>query len=783
MQSSSNFARRAWDWPSAILVFLLMQVAAARLVITGWTPFLFFTQTLSAFSVVLGLALGTSTFSSRAVRRLVFWYSLVILPWQMTLAVDAEAPFAERLASIGARMWFSLVEFVTRKPVEDAVFFVAFVSLAYWIVGLTAGYALSRRGNVLAAILPAGLITLFIQVYDFYVPVRIWNFGVYVFLSLVLLGRTYFSQNRLKWNQKRIFVTSEAAQDISNSLMIVAAITVFVAWSIPTSLSSLKSAGKAWEDFSRPIRERLSNAVDALESPYGSSNGTGDFYGEKLALGRNASLGDTPIFTVRAMDEIGNKPPRYYWRGRVYDSYVNGQWTNTTVLSRDFDPSDEDLSLAAVNIEKTEARFAFVMLLSKQGLMYTPSNPVWVNRPGSTFSTQTPDLGQDVSAWVADPPLSAGDRYQVRALVRNPSVQEMRAAGSEYPAWVTGRYLDVPDDIKERLLPLAQEITADQQTSYDQAQAITNYLRKEIDYSTSLAPPPQNTDPMLWVLFDYKKGFCMYYASAEVLMLRSLGIPARMVVGFSEGELDERGITFTVRRQNAHAWPEIYFPGVGWVEFEPTANQDPLSRPIAPPATPSAADGQAAVLPRATPLGEDSLRDPRIDESGVVDAPPFAETTAGRATFAGLWILVAAAVLLVNRRFGLTNRLPVYISDAYARNGNPPPSWVDRWVRWNNLTSIERSFHAVNISLRWMGKPQSMHITPSERARILKEILPLAHPSIDSLLNEHQAALYSPRPGNAIRARRSALTLLTLTLRTRLVETWTNLRGRIEQIG
>jgi hypothetical protein len=145
--------------------------------------------------------------------------------------------------------------------------------------------------------------------------------------------------------------------------------------------------------------------------------------------------------------------------------------------------------------------------------------------------------------------------------------------------------------------------------------------------------------------------------------------------------------------------------------------------------------------------------------------------------------LVAAAVLLVNRRFGLTNRLPVYISDAYARNGNPPPSWVDRWVRWNNLTSIERSFHAVNISLRWMGKPQSMHITPSERARILKEILPLAHPSIDSLLNEHQAALYSPRPGNAIRARRSALTLLTLTLRTRLVETWTNLRGRIEQIG
>ena len=104
MQTSSSPVRRAWDWPAALLVFLLLQVAAARLVITSWTPFLFFTQTLSAFSVALGLALGYSTFRPRTVRWMVFFYSIVILPWQLTLAVEADAPYAERLASIGGRM-------------------------------------------------------------------------------------------------------------------------------------------------------------------------------------------------------------------------------------------------------------------------------------------------------------------------------------------------------------------------------------------------------------------------------------------------------------------------------------------------------------------------------------------------------------------------------------------------------------------------------------------------------------------------------------------------------
>jgi transglutaminase-like putative cysteine protease len=783
MQTSSTPARRPWDWPSALLIFFLLQMASARLVITDWTPYLFFTQTLSAFSVALGLALGYSTFGKRAIRLLVFLYSLFLLPWQLTLAVEADAPFLERLASIGGRLWFSLVDFVTRQPVDDAIFFVTFVSLAFWIVGLSSSYALARHGNYLAAILPGGLIIVLVQVYDFFIPVRIWGLAIYAFLSLLLLGRLYFQRNHLVWEQKRMFVTAEATQDLTNSLTALAAVLVFVSWSVPISLSSLKEAGEAWNRMIHPIQERLENAVDALESPYTVGSGDSDFYGSTLALGRNASQGDTPVFSVQPIDAIEDQPPRFYWRGRVYDQYNDGQWRNSALASREFSPEADDLSIPVHLSRRSSARFVFTLFLTKQELMYTPSAPVWVNRPGNLLSQSVPEGRLDVAAWMANPPLAAGDRYQVRAQVQNPSILELRSAGTGYPAWVSERYLDVPDYIEQKIQPLALEITEGATTPYDQAQAITTYLRKEIDYSTALPPTPKGTDPLLWVLFDAKKGFCMYYASAEVLMLRSLGIPARMVVGFAEGELDERGLSYTVRKANSHAWPEVYFPNIGWVEFEPTANQDPLTRPSAPPATPTPfAGGLPITSDRPTPAA-DIEREPRIDESGVVDAPPFAETPAGRTVFAALWALLVVGLVLLERRMKWTDRLPVYISNAYARSGGTPPGWVDRWVRWNNSTSIEHSFHAVNLALRWMGRPQAMHITPIERARLLKEALPAAQPAIDSLLEEHQAALFSPRPGNSARARRSALALIGFALRARLFQSYERIVNRIERIG
>ena len=122
------------------------------------------------------------------------------------------------------------------------------------------------------------------------------------------------------------------------------------------------------------------------------------------------------------------------------------------------------------------------------------------------------------------------------------------------------------------------EITTAYHNPYDKAAAITNYLRSEIEYAPSVSFPEGTVDRLEYFLFEGKQGFCNYYASAEVLMLRSVGVPARLAVGFAQGEPNLQRTFYTVRERDAHAWPEVYFPGYGWIEFEPTGNQAPIER-------------------------------------------------------------------------------------------------------------------------------------------------------------------------------------------------------------
>ncbi len=764
---------RTWDWFAVILVILLVQVSAARLAMTGWAPFLFFTQTLSLYSTILGIFLGYSSFHKRTVGWLAFLYSIVIIPWQLTRAIDIEGTFTERLISLGGRMLISLGQFSSRRPVDDSLFFVALVALGYWIIGLTAGYYLTRHKNYLAVVLPAGLAALIVQLYDYLPPVRIWELAIYIFLALALLGRIYIKQSRTRWERERVFVTYESTQDLRNSLLVIAAVTVFVAWSVPTSISSFKSASQAWSRFSRPMRERLSNIVTSLKSTYGSGT-PGDYYGEKLSLGLNAEQGDSLVFSVRINASVEEQPPRYYWRGRVYDFYSNGQWINSAGSSRNFAPATDRLSPPEREIKQKDVMFTFTNLAPRERLFYAPAEPIWVNRPATIWETPASENTWNVQAWLADQPLYAGDRYQVRALIADPTISELEDAGETYPEWVSSEYLQVPDELAVRLKPLAEEVTQGQQTAYDKAQAITSFLRDRIQYSVSVNTPPAGEDPVFWVLTDYKKGFCTYYASAEVLMLRTLGIPARMAVGFAQGTVVEnnasgnRNYGYDVHQVDAHAWPEVYFPGIGWVEFEPTASQSPLIRPteLITDSTSSGASIPIPLIP--TPDIEENTLDQLPAPSAPAKPIPFIQTAQGRTALLLFFVLLLAALFFGNRRFRWSQRLPAYIVDAYTRSGSPPPNWVERWARWSHLTSIERSFQAVNLGLNWLGKPQPIFATPQQRAEILQGLLPSAQESIDSLLTEHQAALYSPRPGNPGRARRAAFSLLLSILQSRI---------------
>ncbi|HEX5807387.1 MAG TPA: transglutaminase-like domain-containing protein [Anaerolineales bacterium] len=524
---------RWWDWTSVALLFFALETIASRLVATTWTPFLYLTQTATYMAFVVGIALGYSQFSRRVAQWLSFAYMVLMLPLQWTLIIDQQASLEEQFLSVAGRLYQSTSDFIARQPVDDPIFFVVIMTFTFWFISSWAGFTLVRNQNYLGAIIPSAIGILIIQNYDRASAGRLWFVAFFALMALLLLGRLHFLQNRQAWRDKRVFLSPDNSLELSSSMAIAAGLIILVSWTVPASLQSWNSAVTTWNKVTQPWREftdNMESAVSALESP--SSGKRGEFFGSELPLGKGFPLSDTLMFTVKTPDlPIDQRPPRYYWRGRTYDFFANGEWFTTGTKRVEYTPATVNPFNVAV-LDKTQARFVFNTGDSTFSLLYAPSQPIWVSRAGITFN-QPADAGGDVIAWHAYPALRSGETYQVDALLSNPNLQQLREAGTEYPEWVTAKYLQLPAGFSPRIRQLAQEITAGAETPFDKAAAITSYLRTNIEYAATIPSPPRNSDKLEWILFDYKKGFCVYYASAEVTMLRSLGIPARMAVGFA----------------------------------------------------------------------------------------------------------------------------------------------------------------------------------------------------------------------------------------------------------
>jgi hypothetical protein len=159
-------------------------------------------------------------------------------------------------------------------------------------------------------------------------------------------------------------------------------------------------------------------------------------------------------------------------------------------------------------------------------------------------------------------------RYEADSDIATAAPAELRAAGRNYPPKVTAGYLRLPP-LDPRVPQLAAQITNAATNDFDKAAALENYLKTRFGYTLEL---PQTTpkDPIANFLFERKQGHCEYFASSMAVMLRTLGIPSRVVTGFRSDEFNDLTGNYVVRAKDAHAWVEAYFPGYGWQTFDPT---------------------------------------------------------------------------------------------------------------------------------------------------------------------------------------------------------------------
>jgi protein-glutamine gamma-glutamyltransferase len=159
-------------------------------------------------------------------------------------------------------------------------------------------------------------------------------------------------------------------------------------------------------------------------------------------------------------------------------------------------------------------------------------------------------------------------RYEGFSLLPAILPAKLRDAGSDYPEEILRTYLQLPA-LDPRIPALAAQVTRNAGTPFDKAITLESYLRRTYAYTLTLTGKPGD-DPLPHFLFETRAGHCEYFASAMAVMLRTLGIPTREVNGFLPGEYNDLGGDYIVRASDAHSWVEVYFPGNGWITFDPT---------------------------------------------------------------------------------------------------------------------------------------------------------------------------------------------------------------------
>lgn len=249
-----------------------------------------------------------------------------------------------------------------------------------------------------------------------------------------------------------------------------------------------------------------------------------------------------------------------------------------------------------------------------------------------------------------------GEDYRVESLEVQPTPSQLESAGTVVPDGYD-KYLALPDRLPAIISDTAEQVTAGAESNYEKAVALQEYFRDgEFGYSET-APEDEGYDgtgmEVLARFLVAKNGYCVHFASAMAVMARTLGIPSRVAVGFLPGtqtdDLVQGRVAYRVTTQNVHAWPELYFDGIGWTRFEPTpgrgfvptyadeANPDVPTPPIVP--TPS---------PTSSPSPSSSATAPAIplDPSNPLTPGSTAQGLLGWLWF-GLVLLGAALLLLV----------------------------------------------------------------------------------------------------------------------------------------
>lgn len=553
------------------------------------------------------------------------------------------------------------------ENVQDTGLFIVLLLFILSLCGIWMIWSMVRKRSMLIGLLPIGLL--------FSINVHLsrqspWHYLIFLFCALLLIARTSFNSQHEDWTRRRVDFPEQLGLEWSGVSFALTLIIVAAAWAaqlLGTSegLNILSEWLSSTQEQTSETAERLFSGVNRpppaeVEKPpvFVSLPAMDEISGtvpQGIETVMYVTTSDPPPVSFDAGMRIPEPSgPLHYWRSGIYTTY-NGRGWELAPMARETAQPVEDLPEQPPP-GRYFLRQDFEVVAQHSGALFSANEPVQASQDVSLRRTQ-PDSSHLLEGEVSS--------YAVISAAVRVTANQLAQSGDDYPQEIRAAYLQLPDTLPDRVRSIARRVVEGADDPYHKALRIQNYLRETYPYDFSVDPAPENRDAVDYFLFDSARGACSHYASAMAVMLRSVDVPARVVTGYAMGEYDQARGAFRVPVSAAHAWVEVYFPGYGWVEFEPTAYRAPIQYPE-----------EAKSLPQPQAVV-------RLDEPEDRIASPAAV------------VLVAAAGLLLLA-------LPLLFLWMFALSSQAP----ERQARL--------LYHHVRKALAWAGIDGAPSMTPDE---------------------------------------------------------------------
>ena len=470
----------------------------------------------------------------------------------------------------------------------DPSIYLLLIALLMWIGGAWLAWCVLRWRKPLLGLIPgaAAFATNVLNVRPGDTTQNGYAFWIAVLVMVLLLVTNYVNSLHSA-GLANVKLAGDAGLDFWESGLIAMAALLVLAIILPPLSTTDRTVDLESSMFSRwaQFQQELSHPGVFTNGPGGG--GTTGFSADVKLAGTIARTRDV-VFTYTVVGDFAG--PKYF-RGVDETMAVDGEWrfSRAPGLRETFRKNEvvqfaeqyQKLAVAGVDVRMVRPPVGYLDILFYPGRLYKVDRPTLATQvaiegnPPPTFDFNSIDRLSTLQ-----PPTSTGS-YHPTVEYSLATASDLQAAGTGYPSWVQP-YAALPDDgsyrspgLQQRELALAQSIVARANATnpYDEATAIESFLRdpQNFTYSLTVNTPP-GTDPIEWFLFHSHTGYCEYFATAMGDMLRLLGVPTRLVNGYGPGSFDSTIHANVVRGEDAHTWPEVYFPSYGWIPFEPTAD-------------------------------------------------------------------------------------------------------------------------------------------------------------------------------------------------------------------